>query len=117
MACILVIDDEAQIRRMLRKMLEGAGYEVMEAGDGKAGIEVYQENQPDLVITDLFMPGREGLRVIVVLKRDYPDAKIIAISGHPDYLPAAMELGAHRAFSKPFSSKVFLDSVRGLLEE
>jgi len=81
MARILLIDDDAPVRRTLRKMLERQGYEVEEAPDGKAGLTLYQENPADLIITDLIMPEMEGIETIMELRRRFPDVKIIAMSG------------------------------------
>lgn len=64
MARILIIDDDDIIRRMLRLMLTKAGFDVLDAGDGKEGIELFRENDVDLVITDLIMPEKEGIEMI-----------------------------------------------------
>jgi len=103
---ILVIDDDEQMRILLRQVMEWAGYEVMEAGDGREGMLKQRKQQADLVITDLIMPEQEGLETITSLRKEYPHIKIIAISGGgrigPDaYLQAAQELGTDRVFSKP----------------
>jgi CheY-like chemotaxis protein len=76
MALILIIDDDNQFRAMLREMLERTGYEFLEASDGKEGLKLYRENP-----TDLIMPEKEGIETIIELRRDFPDVKIIAISG------------------------------------
>ncbi len=119
---ILVIDDDSQIRLMLRLMLVWAGYEVVEAENGREGLLRQQEHQADLVITDLIMPEQEGLETIAILRARYPDLKIIAISGGgriaPDrYLPTALELGANRAFSKPFDIHLLAAAIKELLEK
>lgn len=118
---ILVIDDEDQVRATLRKMLENAGYEVVEAGNGNEGIRLYQENPTDLVITDIIMPDKEGMETIWDLKREYPNVKIIAISGgggfEPGpYLEIAEGFGAMRILSKPFDAEELLVAIRELLE-
>lgn len=118
---VLVIDDDEQMRILLRQVMEWAGYEVTEAGDGREGMHK-QRNQPaDLVITDLIMPEQEGLETITSLKKEFPHLKIIAISGGgrigPEaYLPAAQELGADRVFSKPFDVRELAGAVKELLE-
>ena len=81
MALILIIDDDDQIRRVLRKTLERDGYDVADAPNGKEGIRLYRENPADLVITDIIMPEKEGIETIRELRRDFPEVKIIAISG------------------------------------
>ena len=78
---ILVIDDERQICEMLRKKLESVGYAVAEAPNGKVGLKLHKENLFDLIITDIFMPEKEGLETIRELKQDFPQLKIIAITG------------------------------------
>ncbi|RMF90686.1 MAG: response regulator [Nitrospinota bacterium] len=118
---ILVIDDEAPVRRMLRQTLEYAGYTVVEAEDGKEGLKQYRAEPADLVITDILMPEKEGLETIRELRREFPETKIIAISGGGrsgvlDFLNVAEKLGAHRTFHKPFSLQDLLTAIRELLE-
>jgi len=117
---ILIIDDDEQMRILLRQVMEWSGYEVVEAADGRAGMLKQRKEQADLVITDLIMPEQEGLETITGLKKEYPELKIIAISGGgrigPDaYLPAAQELGADRVFSKPFDVRELANTVKELL--
>jgi len=107
MARILVMDDDPDMRRALRWMLEHAGHEVIDAPDGKAGVRLYMEKPADLVITGLVMPVMDGIEVIIELRRVCSGVKIIAISGDErfgtdDYLSAAEKLGAQRSFTKPF---------------
>jgi DNA-binding response OmpR family regulator len=117
---ILVIDDDEQMRGLLRQVMEWAGHEGVEAADGREGTRLQRQHRADLVITDLIMPEQEGLETITALRRDYPGLKIIAISGGgrigPEaYLPAARELGADRVFSKPFDVQELAETVRELL--
>lgn len=119
---ILVIDDDEQMRTLIRQVMEWAGYEVYEAGDGREGMRKQRLHKADLVITDLIMPDQEGLETITYLRQEFPAVKIIAISGGgrigPEaYLPAAKELGADRVFSKPFDVKEFVESVKELLTD
>jgi CheY-like chemotaxis protein len=121
MARILIIDDDVQTLNMLRKMLEREGYEVMDAPDGKEGLKLYRENPTDLIITDLIMPEMEGIETIQELKQDFPDIKIIAMSGGGrvgpgDYLHLAKMLGAQRTFAKPVERKELLKAIRELLK-
>lgn len=101
-ARILIIDDEAPLRVMVRQMLEKADYMVEEANDGAAGLKCVLHNPIDLVITDIFMPDKDGLATILELRAQFPHLKIIAISGGsrrgPDYLPIAKKLGAQQQF-------------------
>ncbi|MEA1946586.1 MAG: response regulator [Thermodesulfobacteriota bacterium] len=120
MAIILIIDDNNQFRAMLREMLERTGYKVVEASDGKEGIKLYREKATDLIITDLIMPEKEGIETIMELRRDFPDVKIIAISGGGrldpgQYLSMAQKLGAQRTFAKPVARAELLKAVRELL--
>lgn len=122
MAHILVIDDEVQIREVLRTVLERIGYKVTEAGDGVEGLEIYAEGGIDLVVTDIIMPEKGGIDTIMDLRRDFPGAKIIAISGggmcgDVSYLDMALGVGADRAIGKPFVLDDFLESVEVLLAE
>jgi len=121
MAKIFVFDDEISILLMVRKMLEKNGHEVETALNGKEGIELFEKGKPDLLITDIIMPEKEGLETIFTLKKKYPDLKIIAISGGgrigPDeYLPVAKLLGASAVFQKPLIPKEFMQTVTDLLE-
>ena len=117
MAEILIIDDEPQMRRLLTRLLSGAGHTVREATNGKDGIELFGGARPALVITDIVMPGIEGLELIRELRHKDPGVPILAISGggHPVYLRAATGLGATAALAKPFGSDELLSAVAGLL--
>jgi DNA-binding response OmpR family regulator len=117
---ILIIDDDEQIRLILQQMMEWAGYEVMAAENGRVAMTMQRKTPADLVITDLIMPDQEGLETISLLKKEFNDTKIIAISGGgrigPEaYLPAALELGADRVFAKPFEIESVLGAVKELL--
>ena len=122
MAHILVIDDEVQIREVLRTVLERVGYSVTEAADGNEGLQIFAEGAIDLVVTDIIMPEKGGIDTIMDLRRDFPEAKIIAISGggmcgDVSYLDMAMGVGADRAIGKPFVLDEFLEAVETLLQE
>ena len=102
--------------------MAGSGYEIIEAGDGQKGLELYRKHRPDLVITDLVMPEKEGLETIVELKREFPGVKIIAISGGGRkvpgaYLQIAKKLGAERTFTKPIDRLEMIQAVRELLKQ
>ena len=122
MAKILVLDDEPSILLMIKKMLEKEGHEVDVALNGIEGMEIFEENKPDMVITDIIMPGKEGLETILELRKNYPELKIIAISGGgrigpQGYLPSAKYLGADMVFQKPLVQKEFIMAVSLLLEK
>ncbi|MCI5164437.1 MAG: response regulator [Candidatus Electrothrix sp. AX5] len=118
---ILVIDDDEQIRKLLYQVMEQAGFEVQVAADGRKGLSLFEESFYDLVITDLIMPEQEGIETITFLRKNYPQVKIIAISGGgrigPEtYLPLSLELGANLAFAKPFSIDQITNAVKELLD-
>jgi two-component system, chemotaxis family, chemotaxis protein CheY len=117
MADILIIDDDPQIRRLLNRILRDAGHAVREAENGRDGVTLFQQHQPDLVITDIVMPDMEGLETILTLRQDGPTVPIIAISGGSDplYLKAAGKLGATAELTKPFSATEIVDLVDALL--
>ena len=120
MAKILVIDDDDTVRLSLRLALEDADHQVEEAGDGLEGLNRFQANPADLVITDIFMPEKEGLETIDEIKRLSPATKIIAISGGgrmdpQDYLETARQLGADQALFKPFDIAQLVAVVADLL--
>src|SRR6266404_4336168 len=117
MSKILLVDDEQQLRSMLRIALESAGHEVEEAGDGKEAIESYCSHPADLLVTDIVMPGQEGIETIMQFRDKFPELKIIAMSGggknnRQTYLDWAKKLGANRALAKPFSIDDFLTAVQ-----
>ena len=119
---ILIIDDDASVRAVIKGALSDAGYEVLEAADGKEGLKSYQNSPTDLVITDLIMPGKEGIETLIELRREFPTVKVIAISGGNRYgtdsnLSMAGRLGARRTLTKPFKIPELLEAVRGVLEE
>jgi DNA-binding NtrC family response regulator len=120
LARVLVIDDEENIRTMVQQMLKRAGYDASSAADGSEGIRLQREKPADLVITDLIMPGQEGLETIMEIRRSFPKTKIIAISGggHAgvlDFLPIATQLGALRTLPKPFTHQQLLALVKEVL--
>lgn len=120
MARILIIDDNAQLREMLNLMLTQAGHEVAEAGSGEMGVKLYRETPSDLVIVDILMPEKGGLETIVELKRDFPNAKLIGISGGfqkktDENHSLAELLGVERTLSKPFASEELLKAVGDVL--
>jgi CheY-like chemotaxis protein len=113
MATILVIDDQKPIRALLRAALEGAGHEVLEASNGRLGLELYRERSADLIITDMLMPEMNGLELMLELTRSFPHVKVFAMSGGQESgLNAAKLLGARQTFHKPFDIRAVLDAVR-----
>jgi len=119
---ILVIDDDVDFREMLCIRLRSEGYTVIAASDGHLGMQAYYANKPALVITDLVMPEKEGLEVIMELQKQTPKPFIIAMSGGgrirpEEYLPTAKLLGADSIIQKPFLSSELFDTVRYLLSK
>jgi DNA-binding response OmpR family regulator len=117
---ILVIDDDINIREMLKECLERAEYEVLVASDGKAALKLHSANPVDLIITDIVMPEKDGLEIIMEFRRRFPAVKVIAISGGGkiganEYLNIAKGLGVTKTFSKPFELRELLAAVRELL--
>ncbi len=116
---VLVIDDEPQIRSLIKTFLTRSGYEVDEAGDGIEGVERMKANPAEVVITDILMPKQEGLETIRQIRKDFPDVKVIAMSGGSqltvmDFLPIAEKFGAARIFHKPLDFTAMVDAVKEL---
>jgi CheY-like chemotaxis protein len=123
MSSILVVDDEDQLRRLICETLKQAGYHVTEARDGKEALQQYRLAPADLIIMDILMPNQDGLETTVTLRREFPNVKIIAITGGSDmigvlnFLDVAKMLGAHRALQKPFEMQALLDTVQAELQD
>jgi DNA-binding NtrC family response regulator len=105
---VLLIDDEQMVRKIVRKMLERNGHQVTEAENGRLGLEQLKAGSFDLVITDIIMPEMEGVETLVTVREQYPDVKVIAMSGggrtgNIDFLSAAEKLGASAILHKPFT--------------
>jgi len=120
---ILLIDDDDGMRSVLTRTLKRAGYEVIPSANGHDGLERATDgSQIDLVITDLIMPGVEGVEVILNLKQLHPELRVIAISGGgrnspARYLDIASMVGADATLAKPFSNDELLGVVRSILED
>jgi CheY-like chemotaxis protein len=120
MASILVIDDEAAMRGMMRRALERAGHDVAEAENGAAGLDVLEKRAFDLVITDVIMPERDGVETIREMRRRRSPAKILVITGggpgkHMEYLGIAEIFGADRSLAKPFKLASLVSVVDEML--
>ncbi len=115
MARILIIDDDAEFRTTIGKILQAANYEVVLAADGDEGIKQQHAKPMDLIITDLFMPNREGLETIQLLRKDFPEVPIIAMSGGDmsgTMLTIADKVGADKILQKPFDAQILLDAIQ-----
>jgi two-component system cell cycle sensor histidine kinase/response regulator CckA len=117
-ARILVADDEPGVRSFLRLVLEGGGYEVIEAANGREALKAARAGQVDVVITDLVMPEQEGIETIQALRKDDAGIGIIAISGAfgGEYLKVAHRMGAESVLKKPVSPAVLLAKVAEVLK-
>jgi len=116
---VLIIDDEVQFRTMLREFLQGSGYEVVEAANGKEGVKLFFEKPADMVISDIIMPEKEGIETVMEIKRQFPNAKVIVVSGGGWYgtdldFDMAEKLGA-LTLKKPFELQELSDAIRKLL--
>jgi two-component system, cell cycle sensor histidine kinase and response regulator CckA len=114
---ILFVDDDADVALFASRILSDEGYEVLVGGDGDVALSIVQTERPDLVITDLVMPGREGLATIMALRKSHPSLPVIAISGAFGgyFLKAATTLGARASLPKPFTREQLLEAVRAVL--
>src|SRR5207249_2281528 len=120
MARILVVDDEPEIGEILEMLLTHVGHEVRVATNGDSALQLARAAPVDLIITDIFMPGKEGIETIMEIRRDLPSVKIIALSGgghtgELNYLRDAVQLGAVRTLLKPFGNAEILEAVRAAL--
>jgi CheY-like chemotaxis protein len=114
MATLLLIDDEEQVRILFQAALEGAGYRVLTAENGKHALRLLKHQVVDLILVDILMPDMDGLELIRLFHKTQPASKIIAISGASgewDYLDTAKCLGAHDTLRKPFTLQELLEAV------
>ncbi len=121
MARILLFDDDHDLRDVVRTILEEAGHEVRDAANGDAGVQMYRNDPADIVITDIRMPEKTGNEAIIELRSEFPEVKIIAISGGGSigvetYMRVARKLGADAAIAKPFAPDELLSAVRTLVD-
>jgi DNA-binding response OmpR family regulator len=122
MARILVIDDDHAVRLTMEVILEHEGYEVVFANDGEQGIRMFDRARPDLVISDIIMPNKEGIETITAIRERSPTTPIIAVSGggrigNADFLTMAMKVGANEVLPKPFEGEELTAVVGRLIAE
>ena len=116
MAKILAVDDDPEMRRVIVRILTAVGHDMIEAKDGKEGINLFRAHQPALLIIDILMPGKEGLETIRELRGAASEAGIIAISGGDAmFLDMAKKMGADATIAKPFRTAQLVDVVSRLL--
>lgn len=116
MGSILLIDDSDGLRELMAAALERDGHKVMQAADGKAGIDMMRGQHIDLLITDIVMPNQDGLVTLQLARKMQPELKVIVISGDSPrftalYLDIAQKFGATKTLRKPFSLPDFLAAV------
>ena len=117
---ILLVDDDQQFREYMREMLMDQNYDVIEAVNGEVGLEKFNASKPDLVITDIVMPEKEGIELILTLRNIDPSIPIIAVSGGnlgnaDSYLNMAEKLGVNATLTKPFSMDDILSELSRLM--
>ena len=116
---ILVVDDNEDLRSTIMALLQADGFDVSVAADGEAALASHRARPADVVVTDLFMPDKDGIETIIELKKLYPMVKIVAMSGWTstqgsDYLQVAREIGAAVTLQKPFDPAELSRVVRDL---
>jgi DNA-binding response OmpR family regulator len=119
---VLLIEDNPLARASVEHALKSVGYEVSTANDGRQGVALFRKMRQDLVITDILMPGQEGVETILELRRMEPGLPVLAISGGwgndgPDLLKMVSRLGATETLQKPFDKQALLTAVRKCLPE
>lgn len=132
MVNILLIDDEPDVRDSVAKVLGREGFSVVSVENARQGLEALEQQSFDVLITDIIMPGMDGVEAIRDVRKKNPDIRILAISGggnfgkkhyQPEaitttaYLQAATEAGANWVLTKPFERSDLVDAVNGLLDE
>lgn len=119
---ILVIDDDTKIRQFVSTVLGLAGYDVIQAADGIEGMTAFDENQPDMVITDVVMPGKDGIEAVLELREKAPQVPVLVMTGGGQipaetYLRMATGVGATRTLRKPFLKHELLQAIDEGLKE
>jgi CheY-like chemotaxis protein len=120
---VLVVDDTDDLRKVVRRVLEAAGYEVDEARDGRAALECFRAQAADVVITDVFMDGMDGIQLTRALAREFGNVPVVAMSGGgvvqeaPATLEVISRLGARATLAKPFTADQLLAAIRQVKKE
>jgi CheY-like chemotaxis protein len=129
MTRVIIIDDEEDIRVVLKEVLERAGFEVEVASNGSDGMDLLRKQHADLVITDIIMPGKDGVETTYDIRMEFPNTKIIVISGGGNvspmeyeptaikttaYLASATKAGADLTLTKPFERDEIVNAARRL---
>jgi DNA-binding NtrC family response regulator len=117
---VLLIDDDPAVLGSLTMLLETAGFRVLTARDGVQGLRAFRKHSPAVVVTDILMPEKDGIGLIMQMRRERPKVKVIAISGggrvgNSDFLTVAGKLGADTAMPKPIDTDKLVDTIRHYL--
>lgn len=121
MARILVIDDDPWVLKIFQDILEGEGHEIIPAANGQEGLDYFRQKQTDLVITDMVMPVKDGLKLIMELEKEFPNVPTIAISGGgvieaERYLMLAESIGTKMTLTKPITKEELVNAVNAALQ-
>jgi CheY-like chemotaxis protein len=116
---VLVVDDDAELRTTTQQLLESEGFSVSVAANGSEALDLLRRRPADIVLTDVFMPEKDGIETIVDLHREFPQAKVIVMSGSEaprfrNVMVAARELGATRSLPKPLDAGQLIATIREL---
>ncbi len=119
-ASVLLVDDDPMVLQALSILLEDHGFKVLAASAGVQGLYLYGKHRPDIVVTDIIMPEKEGIALTRELRHEFPGAKIVAMSGGGrlgklDYVTIAQALGADAGLYKPFDEDELVTTLRALL--
>lgn len=116
---ILITDDRAGIRSLLKEVLQESGYEVLTAAGGQEGIKIVQENTIDIVLLDMKMPGMDGLETLRLIKKAQPNVKVIIMTAYEDMeiIKEVQKRGASCYISKPFDIEELLSTIKRLLKK
>ena len=122
MSRVLIIEDDRPFRATLRQILEQAGHTVFDAADGRQGLALWHREQTDVVVTDLYMPEKDGIEVLVEIKRFATPTKVIVMTGGGhrsviDWGDSARSLGAHAVLEKPVDTAMLLTVIEDLLRQ
>lgn len=114
---VLIADDNRDFAQMLRLSLEAAGYEVRLAGNGREALKMQRATPSRILITDIVMPDSDGFEAIDAFRREFPQTKVVAVSGAEKidpqrYLAAAKLMGADATFRKPFRVEELLETLK-----
>jgi len=118
---VLVVEDDVVVRETCAMLLEDAGFNVVAAINGIDGLRKFHKIKPDVVLTDIIMPEKEGISLITDLRRGSKDVKIVAMSGggrigNMDFVTLATALGANAGLRKPFDDQELVETIRAVLK-